>query len=112
MLTPLSPHPSLQGDKVMIFDRGTAAGPLVFAFNFHPTASYTGYKVGAPCEGEWVVALDSDDAAYGGHGRIDHAVAASANCGGWNGRPAYFQAYLPARTCVVWKLKHTPREWL
>lgn len=100
------------GDKVLVFDRGSDAGPLLFAFNLHATDSYPGYKLGTPCEGEWVVALDSDDAAYGGYGRVDHATSFHAGGGAWNGRPASFLAYLPARTCVVFKLKGTPRAWM
>jgi len=99
-------------DKVVVFDRDTPAGPLVFAFNLHPTASYAGYRVGAPAGGEWAVALCSDDAAFGGHGRVDGRVPARAAEGdGWNGRPSSFLAYLPARTCVVWKRAGTPVAW-
>lgn len=41
-----------ESDKMMVIDRGTRAGPLVFVFNFHPSNSYTGYRVGVPCKGE------------------------------------------------------------
>ncbi len=40
------------GDKVVVCDRGTANGPLLFVFNFNPTRSFTDYRVGAPCAGE------------------------------------------------------------
>ncbi|MEJ7583253.1 MAG: alpha amylase C-terminal domain-containing protein [Acidimicrobiales bacterium] len=29
----------------------------------------TGYRIGLPCTGDWVVVLDTDDARYGGSGR-------------------------------------------
>ena len=41
-----------EGDKMLVVDRGTSAGPLVFVFNFHTSNSYTGYRVGVPCAGE------------------------------------------------------------
>ena len=42
------------GDKMLVLDRGTACGPLVFVFNFHPSQSYTGYRIGVPCVGKCV----------------------------------------------------------
>lgn len=41
-----------QGDMVIVYDRGTRCGPLVFAFNLHPTNSYTDYRIAVPCPGE------------------------------------------------------------
>ena len=32
------------GDKVLVFERGSPAGPLVFVFNFSPARSYEGYR--------------------------------------------------------------------
>jgi len=57
-----------QGDKVIVFDR---AG-LVFVFNFHPNQSFTDYRIGVPNPGKYRIVLDSDDKAFGGHGRLDH----------------------------------------
>lgn len=55
-------------DKVVSFER---AG-LVFVFNFHPTRSYTDYRIGVATGGRYRVVLDTDDRHFGGHGRIDH----------------------------------------
>jgi 1,4-alpha-glucan branching enzyme len=52
-------------NKVIAFVR---AG-LVFAFNFHPTASHFAYEIDAP-PGKYRVLLDSDAPDYGGHGRL------------------------------------------
>ena len=41
-----------EGDKVVVFDRGTRNGPLVFIFNMHPTKSFADYRVGVPCAGK------------------------------------------------------------
>ena len=38
-----------EGDKVVVFER---AG-LVFIFNFHPTQSFTDYKIGVQSNGKY-----------------------------------------------------------
>jgi hypothetical protein len=43
-----------ESDKLVVFDRDTKNGPLLFIFNFHPTNSFPDYKIGAPCSGEYV----------------------------------------------------------
>jgi 1,4-alpha-glucan branching enzyme len=52
-------------DKVIIFKRG----PLIFAFNFHPSQSYTDYRFEGP-PGKYKMLLDCDSPKYGGHGRL------------------------------------------
>uniref|UniRef100_A0A6B2KY18 1,4-alpha-glucan branching enzyme n=1 Tax=Arcella intermedia TaxID=1963864 RepID=A0A6B2KY18_9EUKA len=59
-----------EGDKVIVFERGE----LVFAFNFHPTASYTDYKIGVQRPGKYRKALESDAHRFGGHQRLDTNV--------------------------------------
>ena len=39
-----------QGDKVVVFER---ADTLVFVFNFHPTKSFTDYKIGVQVPGTY-----------------------------------------------------------
>ena len=51
--------------KVLIFER---AG-LVFAFNFHPTRSYSDFRFEAP-PGRYQMIVDSDAVQFGGHGRL------------------------------------------
>jgi hypothetical protein len=41
-----------EGDKMIVFDLGTSAGPLVFVVNLHPSKSFTGYRIGVPASGE------------------------------------------------------------
>ena len=41
-------------DKVLVFERGSRDGTLIFAFNFHATSSYTDYRIGSPTGG-WCV---------------------------------------------------------
>ena len=40
-----------EGDKLVIFERGD----LVFVFNFHPTNSYSDYRVGCQNSGDYKV---------------------------------------------------------
>ena len=40
-----------EGDKLVIFERGD----LVFVFNFHPTNSYSDYRVGCKNPGDYKV---------------------------------------------------------
>lgn len=95
-----------EGDKMIVFERGdTAESTLVFVFNFHPSQSYTDYKVGVPCGGSWVPALDSDQSEYGGQGRIAHEVKHVATEEPWNERPASILVYAPARTAIAFRLE-------
>jgi len=94
------------GDKIIVFDRWTKNGPLVFIFNFHPTNSYTDYRIGVPCTGEWKIAIDSDQSQYAGHNRLSTDTIYTAKADSWNGRPASLQVYSPSRTVIVLQLKN------
>ncbi len=84
-------------DKVIAFERGGA----LFAFNFHPHRSHVGYRVGAPA-GEYRVALDSDDSAYGGHGRVDPRRRHFTRPWAASVFPGHqLSLYLPSRTALV-----------
>uniref|UniRef100_A0A9L0JKT2 1,4-alpha-glucan branching enzyme n=1 Tax=Equus asinus TaxID=9793 RepID=A0A9L0JKT2_EQUAS len=56
-----------EGNKVIAFERAA----LLFIFNFHPSKSYTNYRVGTTLR-TFKIVLDSDAAEYGGHQRLDH----------------------------------------
>lgn len=56
-----------EGDKVVVFER---AG-LVFIFNFHPTNSYTDYRIGIDVAGTYKIVLNTDDKEVGGFNSID-----------------------------------------
>ncbi|KAG9142107.1 hypothetical protein Leryth_016312 [Lithospermum erythrorhizon] len=93
-------------DKVIAFERGD----LVFVFNFHPTKTYEGYKVGCDLPGKYMVGLDSDAWEFGGHGRVGHDTEHFTSPEGmpgvpetnFNNRPNSFKVLSPARTCVVY----------
>ena len=84
-------------NKILIFER---AG-LLFAFNFHPTRSYTDYRFEAPA-GSYRLLLDSDAAGYGGHGRLaaheQHITAADCTTGQTR---HLLSLYLPTRTALI-----------
>ncbi len=76
-------------DHVLSYMRGE----YLYAYNFHPTASYTDYGVSVP-EGTYEVELSSDAHAYGGFDRIN-TVMSYPVAGG------RVRLYLPARTAIV-----------
>uniref|UniRef100_A0A8B9LSV8 1,4-alpha-glucan branching enzyme n=1 Tax=Astyanax mexicanus TaxID=7994 RepID=A0A8B9LSV8_ASTMX len=55
-----------QADKVIVFERAK----LLFIFNFHPSASFSHYRVAVQHAGKYKIQLNSDEVRYGGHGRI------------------------------------------
>ncbi|KIH94990.1 1,4-alpha-glucan branching enzyme [Sporothrix brasiliensis 5110] len=57
-----------ESDKVIVFER---AG-LLFIFNFHPSSSFSDYRVGVEQAGTYKIVLSSDDEQFGGHKRINH----------------------------------------
>lgn len=86
-----------EGDKVIVFER---AG-LVFVFNFHPTNSFSDYRIGVDVAGVYKVVLQSDSKEVGGHSRIDENVRVFTTPMEWNGRKNWAQVYIPSRTALV-----------
>jgi 1,4-alpha-glucan branching enzyme len=89
-----------EGDKIVIVERGD----LLFVFNFHPTNSYTDYRVGCKLPGEYQVVLSSDEEVFGGYRNVtkDSNVTFTALQGLHNNRPYHFYLYAPSRTVVVY----------
>jgi len=77
-----------QVDKVIVFER---AG-LLFIFNFNPTKSFADYRVGVEEEGEYRVALSSDEKRFGGFDRIDLNGSYFTTPLAWNNRKNFTQA--------------------
>lgn len=84
-------------DKIIVYER---AG-LLFIFNFHPTASFTDYRVGIEEPGEYEVVLSSDEAKFAGFDNIATAGKYFTTPMEWNGRKNWLQVYIPSRTCMV-----------
>lgn len=86
-------------DKIIAFRR---AG-LLFAFNFHPTSSFTNYCFDAP-PGTYQMIFDSDAIIYGGHGRlIPGHVHKTIFDETKDSKRQFISLYLPTRTGIVLK---------
>lgn len=95
-----------EGDKIVVVEKGD----LVFVFNFHPSSSFTDYRVGACTPGDYAVILSSDEPVFGGWGNVTKAsgVTFHADAGApHDGRPASMLVYAPSRTVVV----YGPAAW-
>ena len=85
-----------EDDKVLAYRRG----PLVFAFNFHPTRSFDGYRLPVPDPVDYRPILNSDDWQFGGQGRSANDFSYPKQYG-YSGRAQSVQLYLPSRTAQV-----------
>ena len=74
-------------DKTIVFER---AG-LLFIFNFHPTKSFTDYRVGVNVDGEYRIVLSTDNKEYGGFENVDVNAKFVTTALEWNGRKNWLQ---------------------
>jgi 1,4-alpha-glucan branching enzyme len=74
-------------DKVIVYER---AG-LLFIFNFHPTNSFTDYRVGVEEPGEYEIVLSSDEAKFAGFDNIATDAKHFTTPMDWNGRKNWLQ---------------------
>ncbi len=104
-------------DKVIVYER---AG-LLFVFNFHPSQSFSDYRVGVEEAGDYEVVLTSDDKRFGGFENVllggtykttpmewnerknwtQVSAPRSAGLEGLSSKGSALQVYIPSRTCVV-----------
>lgn len=84
-------------DKVVVFERGG----LLWIFNFHPTNSYTDYRVGVEQGGTYRIVINTDAEAFGGFGRVAEDTRFFTTDFPWNGRKNFVQVYVPTRTAIV-----------
>lgn len=90
-----------ESDKVIVFER---AG-LVFVFNFHPSESFSDYRIGIEVPGTYRVVLSSDSKEFGGFSRIDENTRYFTTAMEWNGRKNWTHIYTPSRTALVLALE-------
>ena len=77
-------------------------GPLVFAFNFHPTESYPALRIPVPDFEDYFTVLDTDSLRFSGHGRnIATLVQYPIQKVERYGRPQSVEIYLPSRSAQV-----------
>ncbi|SMN22185.1 similar to Saccharomyces cerevisiae YEL011W GLC3 Glycogen branching enzyme, involved in glycogen accumulation [Maudiozyma saulgeensis] len=84
-------------DKVVAFERNG----LLFIFNFHPTNSFTDYRIGVDQAGSYKIVLNTDRAKFGGHDRIDENSKFFTTDLEWNNRRNFIQVYIPSRVALV-----------
>ena len=83
--------------KQLIYRRG----PLVFAFNFHSTESYSDLRIPVPDDADYRVVLDTDAAPLGGFGRVAADIVYPIQSVPMYGRSQSVQIYLPSRSAQV-----------
>ena len=88
-----------QDDKILIYSKGD----VVFAFNFNPTRSFERYFIPTCKTGKYDVILSTDDAKFGGHGRVDNEYQYTSRTDKEKGKGFY--CYLPSRSALVFKRK-------
>jgi 1,4-alpha-glucan branching enzyme len=88
-----------EDDKLLVFRRG----PLVFAFNFHPSRSYEGRVIPVPDASDYMHALDTDAGAFEGFDRVSAGQRYVYTAAPFAGRAQSLQVYLPSRTALVIK---------
>ena len=76
-------------------------GPLVFAFNFHPTRSYQDLRFPTPDAADYQVILNTDDAEFSGPGRGTPGFIYPRQPVPMYGREQSIQIYLPSRSAQV-----------
>ena len=81
---------------------------LLFAFNFHPSKSFTDICIPIPNCADYTVEFSTDDEKYGGQGLIRHIDYPAM------GEPGerYVELYLPSRTAVVLREGRVRKELL
>lgn len=86
-----------EDNKQLVYRRG----PLVFVFNFHPTRSYSDWRIPVPDPADYQVILDTDHKSFEGKGLCkEHPIHIVENIP-WQGRSQSIQVYVPARTAQV-----------
>lgn len=78
-------------------------GDLLYVFNFHPSKSHEGYRVGTPWKSDHFIVYESDEARFGGHQRLNdahnhwHKVYEQRQ----DQRDYHLKLYVPNRSCVI-----------
>jgi 1,4-alpha-glucan branching enzyme len=83
--------------RVLVYRRG----PLVFAFNFHPSASYSDLRIPVPDGADYRVVLDTDRPLFEGQGRTAEEMTYPLQKVPLFGRHQSVQVYLPCRSAQV-----------
>merc|ERR1711908_63423 len=85
-----------EDDKIIVFEGAN----VLFAFNFHPSKSFSDYRIGTANPGSYKIVLSSDEKIYHGFERIDTSTTYFTEPKPWHDRPHSLLVYLPSRTCA------------
>jgi 1,4-alpha-glucan branching enzyme len=86
-------------EKLLAFSRGN----LFFIFNFHPTKSYTDWKLMVP-PGDYKLLLTTDSVKFGGHERVSTPQTYFTMPSLWgNEQVLHISLYVPSRCALVLK---------
>ncbi|MCD6185509.1 MAG: alpha amylase C-terminal domain-containing protein, partial [Deltaproteobacteria bacterium] len=84
-------------DKIIAFER---AG-IIFVFNFHPSRSWTDYRIPS-IPGQYRMILNSDDKKFGGYGRLTADQLHFTISGETESDQSNFLSlYIPSRTGII-----------
>jgi len=86
-----------EDNKTLIYRRG----PLVFAFNFHPTQSYADLRIPVPDPADYQMVLDTDEKQFVGFGRVTAGMKYVYEQTPADHRQQSVRIYLPSRTAQV-----------
>jgi len=86
-----------EGDKLISFERGG----LLFVFNFHPSKSFSDYKVGVEIPGIYKMVLNTDEGCYGGYHRLDMSQHFPTWPEPYDNRANHLCVYIPSRTAII-----------
>ncbi|MFC4994934.1 alpha amylase C-terminal domain-containing protein [Rubritalea tangerina] len=84
------------GDHIIAFERANRIGVV----NLHPTQSYTNYHIHVPQPGTYKIVLNSDDAKFGGHQRVDTSISIQTTD---TEHGPVLSLYLPCRTALLFE---------
>jgi 1,4-alpha-glucan branching enzyme len=84
-------------NKQLVYRRG----PLVFAFNLHPTQSYPDLRIPVPDASDYQTVVDSDDPKFEGFGRVKPDMRYPYEQVPMERRQQSLRLYLPNRTAQV-----------
>ena len=92
-------------DNILVFTRGD----YMFVFNFHPSISFTDYRI--PVTGRYIIVFDTDHRRFGGYDRIDrNMVYISSRAEGEKlNSPLEISLYIPSRTAIIYKMAPVTR---
>jgi 1,4-alpha-glucan branching enzyme len=84
-------------NKLLVYRRG----PLVFAFNFHPTNSYSALRIPVPDPRNYKIILNTDDREFAGQSLVQPNTTYPRQDVPMENRRQSVQVYLPSRTAQV-----------